>query len=313
VFVAAKPYTRVWGGDISAGNGLADASGNCTATTNSNGAVVGWNRRANPTFAISYAGAAAQFGIFAMARITDFASAYYDAGGATEPQGLSFANTAAVVANGDYGGGLNKAGCIADYYGTRPASTAAIPATVAAMSTGVYGGSGTVTLGGGSVVNPNNRITVYVDGDVYITSDIKYSGSWNISSMPLFELIVRGNIYIDNDVTQLDGVYVAQPNGSGTGGQIHTCATSAAPLAQTAYYANCTRKLVVNGLFTANQIQLQRTIGTLSQALVNEQSTSSNVAESFNFGPSLWIKQPVRQTQGATSDYDAIVSLPPVL
>lgn len=307
VQVATKPYARVWGGDISAGNGLANSSGVCT--NNNNGAIVGWNKR--PVG--SSAGAGVQFAAFALARITDFASALYDPGGAPSPNGLSFANTSGNATNGDFGGSFGSVPCIRDYYATLPATTAAIPATVAAMVSGVYGGNGNITLGGGSIVNPNNRITVYVDGNLYITTNITYAGAWDADSVPLFEVIVRGNIYIDNDVTQLDGVYVAQPNSSGVGGQIHTCATGFAALPLNTLYSTCARKLTVNGLFTANQVRLLRTIGTLAQSNTSEASTSGNVAETFNYGPAAWMAQPVRQNQGGTPDYDAIISLPPVL
>lgn len=307
VFVTGKPYTRVWGGDISAGNGLADVSGACTS--NLNAAVVGWNKRP----AGGSGGAGVQFGIFALGQITDFASALYDAGGAAEPVGLSFANVSTDAAAGDFGGEWGSASCIPDYYATRPATVIPLPPTVAAMTTGVYGGSGNITLGGGSIVNPNNRITVYVDGNVYISSNITYSGNWNTSSVPLFELIVRGNIYIDNDVTQLDGAYVAQVDGSGNFGQIHTCATGFSELALQTLSANCTRKLTVNGLFTANQIRLLRTMGSLAQSSTGEASTAPHIAEVFNFGPAIWMKQPVRQANIPTPDYDAIISLPPVL
>ena len=307
VQVGGKPYTRVWGGDISAGNGLANASGVCS--TNNDAAIVGWNKR--PVG--SSAGAGVQFAAFAMKRITDFASALYDPGGATSPDGLSFSNTTTVPASGNFGGDFGAASCIPDYYATRPATTSAIPPTVAGMVTGVYGGSGNITLGGGSIVNPNNRITVYVDGNVYINGNITYSGSWNTTSTPLFELIVRGNIYIDNDVTQLDGVYVAQANATPNTGQILTCATGFSELALNSLYATCARKLTVNGLFTANRIQLLRTIGTLSQSNTSEASTAPSIAEVFNYGPAVWIKQPVRQTDAPTPPYDAIISLPPIL
>ena len=308
-FIAAKPYTRVWGGDVSAGNGLADASGVCTSTANNNGAIVSWNKRA----AGSNSGAGVQFAAFALARITDYASALYDPGGAPSPDGLSFADTGTNIANGDFGGGFGTAPCIPDYYATRPATTLAIPATVAAMNTGVYGGSGNITLGGGSIVNPNNRISVYVNGNVYINGNITYSGSWDVTSTPLFELIVNGNIYIDNDITQLDGVYVAQATGTPNTGQIITCATGFSELAVNSLYANCNRKLTVNGLFTANRIQLLRTMGSLSQGNTSEPSTAPNIGEVFNYGPAMWIKQPVRESEAFTPDYDAIISLPPIL
>lgn len=314
VLVAAKPYARVWGGDIAAGSGLANASGVCT--NNGDGAIVGWNKR-NAAAPGTWAGAGVQYAAYALNHISDFATALQSGSGSSGPPiGLSFANTSTSQNAGNYGGGLGSVPCIPDYYATRPASTLAIPPTVASMGTGVYGGSGNITLGGGSVVNPSNRITVYVDGNVMITSNITYAGSWNTSGIPLFELIVRGNIYIANTVTQLDGVYVAQANSGDTAGEIHTCATTANGFSQlplSTLYSTCASKLTVNGLFTARQVRLLRTIGSLAQSTTGEASTSDKVAETFNFGPALWISQPVRQNEGATPDYDAIISLPPIL
>lgn len=310
VLVAAKPYTRVWGGDISAGNGLIETSGVCT--NNGNAAIVSWNKRA----AGGNAGAGTQFAAYALSRINDFATALYDPGGANAPMGLSFANTNGDATNGWFGGEYGSAPCIPDYYATRPATTNAIPATVAAMTSGNYAGSGNITLGGGSVVNPNNRITLYVDGNLMINSNITYSGTWSADNIPMFEVIVRGNIYINKDVSQLDGVYVAQANSSGMGGEIHTCASTAngfLPLPTNTLYSECDQKLTVNGLFVARQIRLLRTIGTLSQSNASEASTSASVGEAFNFGPALWVKQPSRSTGISTPDYDAIISLPPIL
>lgn len=306
--VAAKPYTRVWGGDVSAGNGLANSSGVCSANTNA--AIVSWNRRDVG----SNAGAGTQFAAFALARITDFATALYDPGGAPSPNGLSFANQPTNPSVGDFGGDFGNVPCIPDYYANRPASTLTLPANVSAMATGVYGANGNVTLNGAGIVNPGERIVVYVNGDVIINTNVTYAGNWDTGNVPSFMLIARGNIYVDNDVTQLDGTYVAQSNG-GTGGIIRTCGTTGAgyaPLAMTSLYDTCTRKLTINGSFIANQIQLLRTAGTLSQAVTDETNLATQAAEVFNYGPATWIPQQAGDP-GDTPDYDAIISLPPVL
>ena len=133
--------------------------------------------------------------------------------------------------------------------------------------------------------------------------------------MPMLELVAKGNIYIANGVTQLDGLYVAQPNGA-TGGNIYTCAQPVLPA--TAYpidntlSGNCHNGLTINGAFVAKQVRFMRTRGTLYQSNAAEPSTSANIAEVFRFSPAVWMAQPPNQTNGVL-EYDAIASLPPIL
>jgi hypothetical protein len=151
-----------------------------------------------------------------------------------------------------------------------------------------------------------------VDGDVYITGNITYGGSWTPATMPLFRLIVRGNIYVDQNVTQLDGLFVAQPQGT-AGGILYTCTTGPAPLVPSATLAGtCGKLLTVNGAVTARRIMLLRTNGSLQQSNSNETFSSITMAEKFNFVPSLWIAQPIGEQTGAPT-YDSITGLPPIL
>lgn len=305
--IVAKPYLKVYGGDVAAGSGLETAPDTCT--NNANAAVMSWNKGT----AAGYAGAGAQYAVFALKTITDYATAQGNAGGAPAGIGLSFANTATNVSAGNFGGSFGSVPCIKDYYSKRPAVTAAIPVGgVTPMTDGtVYGATGAVSLTGGNV-NPGEKIRVYVDGNVYITSNITYTPNWSIANLPQFELVVRGNIYVANTVTQLDGIYIAQRNGA-SGGTIYTCATSAtAPtLTNGAFYNSCNSRLVVNGAFVADSIEFLRTAGTLSQSSSGEVSPGS-AGEVFNFNPALWMAQPP-SSDGAADSYDAITSLPPVL
>jgi hypothetical protein len=123
----------------------------------------------------------------------------------------------------------------------------------------------------------------------------------------MFRLIVRGNIYVSRNVTQLDGLYVAQDNG------FYTCANdTASPPLDGTLYAACQAKLTVNGAVVARQIFLLRTRGSLSQSSANETGSGGQAAEVFNYSPALWVNQPVQSTE-PTADYDAIISLPPIL
>lgn len=309
-YVATKPYVRTYGGDISAGGGVETAPDTCPSSTGA--AIIGWNKRSSG----GYAGAGVQFAAYAMSTIFDAASSLGASAGT--PTGLSFANTSTSVANGRFGGSFGSAPCIPDYYGARPATVNPLPASIGtSLASGAYGTNpatpGNYTLGGGTV-QPGVKATLYVNGNLFISSNIIYggSGSWSSASVPSLRIIVLGNIFIDNDVTQLDGLYVAQPNGAS--GVIHTCALNSSPytpISNNVLTSQCNKKLTVNGSFAAQQIRLLRTAGTLRQSDAAETSASNNIAEVFNYNPALWIVQPPANTGAA--GYDSINSLPPVL
>lgn len=320
VHVAAKPYARVYGGDVVAGGGIQTSTGVCSS--NSGAAVIGWNRRGGGP---AFAGAGAQYGIYAMSRIFDFAAGLGNPASspttATKPSGLSFANTSTNVANGNFGGSFGSVPCMTDYYGRRPAATTTLPATIGAMTSGIYGGSANTNIyfgGPNQNIDTGEKITVYVDGNAYINTNILYAGAWNSNTIPSFQMVVRGDIFIDLAVNRLDGQYVAQPRADGTGGRIYTCASTLSspsmytPLTLTSSLGSqCANKLTVNGSFVAKQVHLLRTVGSLRASTAGEASSSANIAEVFNYNPALWISQPT--STGGVSQYDAINSLPPVL
>lgn len=303
--VASKPYVKVFGGDVSVGGGVETAPDTCTS--NPNASIVSWNEQR----AAGSPGAGTQFAAYALSAITDFATAQVNNGAATPATALSFANTSTDAWNNNFGGNFGSAPCIKDYYGQKPASTQ--PLSALAHGSGVYSASGNQTFTS-ATLNPGDKWIVYVDGNVYISSSIQYSGPWNASNVPLLQVVVRGNIYIDGSVSQLDGIYIAQKDSSGGGGKIYTCGTASGPWSTTDvnYYNACNHRLTVNGAFIADSISLLRTTGTVNQSTVSENSATSKAAEVFNYGPAAWLSQPP-QNVGNTDDYDAITSLPPVL
>lgn len=314
VLVGAKPYVRAYGGDVVAGSDFMSAAGTCT--NNSNAAIVGWNRRSGTP---DYAGAGAQYAVMALNSIQDFSSSQGTAAGvgSPRPSGLVLSNVGTSAGTGFFGGNFGSVPCVPDYYGTPPSTATALssPVNVSSLASGDYTVNGPVTLNGGGIVNPNNRITIYVNGDVFISSGITYAGSWSVANMPLFRLIVKGNIIIDNDIAALDGLYVAQPNGS-VGGIISTCGlaslgtTLLAPSDPT-FHAQCdNNKLTVNGSLIARQIQFARTGGTVSQSTNTE--AIGTAAESIVYSPIMWIPQP-GSTTSTSGTYDSITTLPPVL
>lgn len=277
--VVAKPYFRVYGGDVLAG---APAFGGCPGLT-SNKNIIGWNKG---TAATGFAGAGSQLAAFAMRTIDGFASA----GGRASPgpaKGLSFANTGSAPYGGNFGGQF----CTTDYF-AEPLSPPL---------------SGNRTLSTMPPLTAGGATNYYVDGNVRITGPLTYpGGSWSLGTVPSFRLIVSGNIYIAPGVTQLDGLYIAQ-------GTIYTCANGFNPMpANGTFHGNCGAKLTVNGAFIANRVKLMRTTGTLLQSISGEGSTAGYIAEVFNFSPELYLTPPSTPDLEAP-DYDAITSLPPVL
>lgn len=316
VHVAAKPYFRVYSGDVMAGGGFMNGSSSCTL--NSRAAIISWNRGSSA----NYAGAGVQYAAIAMHQIFEVATS--NAPGGSRPSGHSFANSNSShnsPANGRYGGHFGGVQCIPDYFGSGPATYTNLngTSTLSGSLDGTYYKSDGNLQINGATIAPGSKATVYVDGNVFINGDITYggSGSWDTSNIPNFRLIVKGSIFVGSNVAQLDGLYVAQPkSGDSVSGRIYTCQTSASPyvpLSLDVLASQCGNKLTVNGAFVADQVWLMRTRGTLKQAVADEGPGSSNIAEVFNLNPAFWISQPADASSSASKRYDSIISLPPIL
>lgn len=299
VYVSSRPYSRVYGGDVSAGNPQSNACGTTTQA-----GIVGWSKDLT-----SYAGAGTKYAALAINSIYDFATNLGNTGSsATAPSGLAFANT---TRSGDlYGGNFGALPCMTDYYANRNGNSFS-GGGISSLTTGSYVATGPINISGN--INPGNRVVLYVDGNVTITGNITFPGNWTVSNMPYFQLVVRGNIFIDRSVTNVDGIYVAQSNGANTG-IIYTCSNGATPYIPSAagsFNTPCNAKLTINGAFVAKQVQLLRTNGTVKRSTAGESNTSSDQAEVFNFSPALWMAQPPNIP--SQSKYDTITSLPPIL
>jgi hypothetical protein len=170
-------------------------------------------------------------------------------------------------------------------------------------------------------IGNGTTITQYVDGDIYIGSNVYYTNSsWgSTADIPSYKLIVQGDIYIGPGVHQLDGIYAAlatydDATGAYTGGNIYTCASSLGnPVdpASAGFYTTCRQQLVVNGAFVAKQIHLLRTSGSLGQSTGDNPITgASSAAELFNYTPELWLP---RGSNSEGVNYRSITGLPPVL
>ncbi len=303
-----KPYFRVYGGDVLAGLPEFNSVG-CSASTPGS-RILGFAKDDG-------SGAATQLAAQAMSKIEEFSSAAGRAGPAsptepTPPKGLTFANAGDPAdAGSTYGGGFRDSRCPnPNYFGT---------SGPAPIITGPYSHPGAVIP---AAATPTK---VFVDGDVFIDANITYAaGPWTAPNIPSFYLIAKGNIYIDKDVTQLDGVYVAQPDAADARGNIYTCAkwtgiTGALPDLDGTFMSECDGNpvpaaLTVNGSFIARSIKLLRTNGSLRASIPTETATDPSIAEVFSFSPEMWLAAPFSYSSTTTgTKYDAISSMPPVL
>lgn len=299
--IVAKPFLSVRGGDVSAGGGI------CNVTSaNTNAGVFAWNANSG-----TFSGAGTQYGAFALGRVVGFASAQLTA---ERPRGLAFANTPATGGE-NYGGSFGEVPCIDDHYGSLPTTVSSLGSVdgINSSNSGVFQTPGGSFNGMTLLSNPGLggvKKIAYVDGDVYITGNIVYQnrGGWaTVDQIPAFKMVVRGNIYLAPTVTQLDGVYVAQPNGTDpNSGRIVTCVSGStgALFADTVAYTSCNPQLVVNGSLIARKLELRRTNGTVS---------NSQPAEQVNFLPEVWLARWPDDGTANSSGYDAITGLPPVL
>lgn len=302
---AYVPYFGVFGGDAAAGPGF---GGGCTETT---AQIKSWNL--NKDFTPNYYGAGSEIGAWATGSLTNFVSGMGLSPdiATTKGYGLSFANTVNTSAD-NYGGdfGSNAVPCQPDYYATKPAGTTPLASTVGDLNypSGAYEASVdafknfTVGTGGDVVLGNGQQLTIYVEGNLYIKSNIKYVYG-SLAEIPQVSFYVKGDIYIDPDVTEIHGVYIAQKNGA-SGGAITTCSSAGSLLPLP--YNTCSKQLKIVGAMAAGStIRMNRTYGNLIAA----GGVSDQPAELFQYTPELWLVEP--KDGGFT--YQSYTGLPPVL
>jgi hypothetical protein len=345
-----KPYVHFLGGDISAGGGFEAADDTCPR--NAGGIRTFFNNTAAPS------GSGVQIGALSIDPAYGFMSAAFRSSDPRPASGLTFSNNSNVSTStsnaAGTGGLMNTDHCVFDYFNKleKPAVDTT-PSPVADVASGVAryydpSDNGNVVINGGIVPlrNPADSsrpgTVIYVKGDVRImagaTGGIKFAGgdtSYNsVENIPsLYVIVYGGNITIDRDVTQLDGVFVAQPE-NGVGGEIFTCDTN-----NTAdLLGSCNKQLLVNGSFVAKKVNLLRSFGSLRDGLRNVGRPEDNpyaagtktcgvlngtvtttrndcAAEIFRFNPEIYLAQPnlIPKNGPTKGDYDYITTLPPIL
>jgi hypothetical protein len=249
-----------------------------------------------------------------------------------EPNGLTFANvnhaSSLNVSEGMFGGMFGTAPCV-DYWGDRPTAATALPTgEVKDWPSGkYYVTTGNISISSASGGIPaGKKIELYVSGNVAITGNITYNtAGWNVrTDIPSFRLVVNGVIYIDNDVTELDGLYAAVPDSgyadpsigevafsAPIDGTIATCSRGFASYnprgildsSDASMPADCAKRLTFNGSVAGLQIWLLRTGGSVA---------TNAPAEVFNYRPETWLA-PSSNGNTTPAAYDSIIGLPPIL
>jgi hypothetical protein len=279
------PFFKMFNSSISAGSSFAPGGGGaCTG-----GELAGWNNNTGTNPSSEDFGAGAQLSTLAALGITGVASNQTVPPTLNGPAtNLSFANNGVPVSSsidspalgGNFG---NNAPCL---------TTPAPPTPGPGVDSTSYGSSQPI---GPLTILPGDNKSIFVNGDVYIAGNILYKGdngltgrsaAWNSTKdVSSFTLYATGNIYIDPSVTELDGVYSAQPASASAGGKIYTCGLSSyTPMAKDNLYGSCHNQLTVYGNFVANQVNMMRTFGSLRDDTPTTAGTTTVTTENPHIG-----------------------------
>src|SRR3990167_536827 len=349
---AARPYFKAFGADVFTGGWFNSGVDACTTSANyqdptpdETGGILAFSK-IGPSPGIPAGGSSSQFAALSVGSVQGGFSSqlgFYSSGvsGNAHPASwLTLANN-----TGNLGGKMEvgppvQGNCIPDYYETKKASATVFSGTtspdVSTAPAGSYinpASTGSVesnSAGGTDTILPGKELTIIVNGNVYIHNNISYSPSSTASTVPKFTLIARGSIYIDQFVTQLDGLYIAQPDPTkatqvGSSGADHgiiwTChPNSTSPYTMTQMASNCRSKLTVNGALIAKQINLLRIFGDITSAPANETASCPTnpiaqgtpcAIEVINYTPAMVLGGPFFN-QSTSPKIQSLISLPPV-
>jgi hypothetical protein len=318
-----KPYFQAWAGSVSAGGGFRSPgqndSGSCGGTSDPPyiSPVVSGNQNSGGIEAFgkqsSDRGSRTDFGALALGMIigNPGGDTGFYSGDAAAGDRMVYANSLGGFFSSNMGGYLNsnsQGHCASDFYTNTQASPKVTTGSLGGDVADCQANGGRCqydfsnifsNLTNSDVTIPAGvQITIYVNHDVTINGNIRYA-SFNPTdqtNVPYFALVVKGSITVTGNVRQLDGLYVAQPNGTANGGTFATCD------------GTCNSQLVVNGAVIAQEVDLLRNHGTLSGG--SDAAITGNPAEVFNFVPSMIIGLPAFAAQFGAPQ--GIFSLPPV-
>ena len=283
----AKPYIKVFGGDVLAGLSSSDIA----SCYNNTASILGFNKGGS-----GQQGSGTTVADLATGSINGFVSGQ-NVLNMLDP--LTFSNIPPSY-GGNYGEG-GSCGSGIDYYtyAQEIAKNPPLGFTVQQLpnSASIDG----LTIPAGS------HYIYYAEGNVIINGNIILNDSGvSPSNVPSFELVVKnGNITIGNNVTELDGVYIDE-GGTITnhGNSINECNSN--PTAD--YYDQCSKPLIVKGSLIAHTINLYRSYGTYHMSSSSPNPSDPYASEQFIYSPLTWL------TPGYSPSplVQSITSLPPI-
>jgi hypothetical protein len=291
VVVAKQPSIQIIGGDLRVGAAFVGSSAPPTSailtsiTIKDNKSYGSWD----------------EYGIAATGTVTGLASGSALAGGLActgstcATNTLTFANAAAPIGN------YSSSTSIPDIASSFPitSSTPQYAGLGDAAQQRIETGSGTITIGGGTIPKGNWLVINAPTATVNITGNINYDPSAlsSISDIPQL-VIIANNINIAGNVTNVDAWLVA----SGTNGIINTCSDVGPTAALTT--SICSNALLVNGPVMAKQLYLRRTYGS-------DGSTTGDPAETFNLRPDAYLWATYQASKSARLETTYSEELPP--
>jgi hypothetical protein len=311
-YIYDRPYVHAYGSDVISDSNFKDGD-TCNGVASPQG-ISAFRSSVKE-------GSGAQFAAMALSQISGFGSSSIRSGW---PHRLSISNTTGTSGflgtsqPKDGGFYTGQAVCAPDFYSTLKSNPTVVPSSFIGINSLVDGKqnyrNGNLTISGGAFTK---QATLFVNGNVYIRgSNITYPAGKYLA------IFAKGDIYIDKNIQNLNGLYVAQPNG-GSGGTIYTCSqvgiSSATLYGADDLYDQCRKQLVVTGAFVANKVDFKRVLHSLRDSCRNEYVSAlggcgaSNAAEVFNLTPDFYLYTPVYDDVTTGQPYQYITTLPPVL
>lgn len=258
--IVKKPFVKVTNGDVNAAAALQTGSGCSLPGTLPT--ISTFNKEDAPT----YSGSGTNIAAFAAGTINEFISGI-------KPKGLTFANVGSGAGSSNYGGGFGEVYCIPNYWAG-------------------------ITVSTDQIASAGSNTSIFTTGNVSVTGSPS-NATFDLNNNTL-RWVVADTIYIDKDVENLDGIYIAR-------NKIVTCATG---FSAANGIAECGKALTVNGALVAGQgVLLKRLSGTLS----------TTPAETFVYSPDVWLQALVPNSQvapaarGSLGKWQSITLLPPIL
>lgn len=317
-FADTKPFVQVRGADVSAGGGVEGNPGtpsyNCLDNYQSPGAdpktggILTFNRAPN--------GSSSQYGAFALG-LMEGNGTTNDFGFATRGNNqLSFANSNSGLGT-NWGGLFGARSCTPNYFGKAPAAATGFALSDLTSGALVFKKSnGPITIAdgnaahGGTITIPAGvDKSIFIDGNLYITDNIVYAPHGTVGEIPKLAIVVKGDIFVDNDVTTLEGFYVAQPRSSTAddGGKFWSCSINGFVAPTAPELRSCNNPLTINGALAAAKVHLLRISG-------DAMTGAGPTAEIFNYDADMvlgggFFNDGSRQNE---VKFDSVISLPPI-